>query len=710
MPQVPIEQNQVGIAAVTDAKMRPADYSGTGFEALGAGLHQLGQGGEELAKALDERRLEQEKTRATALDNGFVRAAQQIRSGFLTQSGLNANGARPDAEKALADLRDQYLGQATTPRMRHMLTPVLDGRVTGILGEFDQHVAAQEVKAKGAESVSRVALAREEAASATDQQVRDMAIATGLGEIAAQNARDGLPAAVTTADQFKFRSTVHTEVLRNLIVGDNVDGAVAYHKEHQAEMTAADNLTANALLHDPLQARDTTAYVNGKMGAATAGDSSATFSYGDPYHGAGGTPVPGGQFGAPRDYGTHKGVDKPGPLGAPLYAMGAGTVQDVTHSPLGGTIVVMHMANGDVVKYDHLGKVNVKPGDSLTPDTQVGAVGMTGRTTGPHVHIEIIRDGKPLDPQQIIGHVQQSPQRHDLNALLGAVDADQNAGRITPEQALRYKGEIERRVGRDEQLQARTEEDAQRAALDQITALGGKKNGLGFTNMAQLDPAIVARLSPSTRLSLMTMAQENARAIQAQANGQDAFNLHMMSIYDPEGFKKTDLRMFQNKVTPGELASLAETQGKMRTGPGEDVDHGKIWSLIRDPIRGMPSIGVNPGNGSDLGKLTDANKRSRVMMQRVFTMVQADINSRLHGQRQPTDDEIQQSYDRAVRTVTVSGDHLRGVTARAYQLVSPASGVPDVDRQQITSAFSRRYHRTPSEQEIVDAYQQVQRR
>jgi soluble lytic murein transglycosylase len=713
MPTVPVETNQVGIASVTDAKLRPADYSGTGLQALAAGAHDVAEGGGELAQALDQRRLEQEKTRATALDNSFVRAAQQVRTGFLTQTGLNANGARPDADKALSDLRDQYLSQATTPRMRHMLTPVLDGRVTGMLGEFDQHVATQELKAKTAESGARLALAQNDAITATDPQVRAMAISTGLGEIAAQNARDGLSADVTKADQFKFSSSVHIGVLRNLTVADDVDGAVAYHAAHADEMTAADNLTANTLLHDPLQARDTKAGGDRYMGTATRADEGATFSYSDPYHGAGRTPVPGGQFGAARDYGTHKGADLPGQLGAPLYAMGAGTVQDITHSPLGGTILVMHMANGDIVKYDHLGKVNVKAGDPLTPDTQVGAVGMTGRSTGPHVHVEIIRDGKPLDPQQVIGHVQQSPQRHDLNALLGAVDADQTAGRITPEQAMRYKGEIERRVGRDEQLQARTEEDAQRAALDQIANLGGKKGGVGFTDISQLDPRTVHGLSPSARLSLMTMAQENKRAVTAQAYGEDAFNLHMMAIYHADTFQHTDLRMYQNKLTPAELTSLAETQAKMKMSPGQMVDHNRIWGLITRPIGGAQDLGLDLGAKD--GKPNDPN--ARAMAQRIFTMVQSDVNARLKGERQPTDDELKQAYDRAVRTVTVvdgagkpvtvgGGLFHSGQAPRAFQLVSPASHVPDVERRQIQSAFQRRYNRPPSEAEIAGVYQQ----
>ena len=49
MPTVPTEQNRVGIADVTDAKLQPGDYSGTGLQALGAGMQQLGATGTKIA-------------------------------------------------------------------------------------------------------------------------------------------------------------------------------------------------------------------------------------------------------------------------------------------------------------------------------------------------------------------------------------------------------------------------------------------------------------------------------------------------------------------------------------------------------------------------------------------------------------------------------------------------------------------------------------
>src|SRR6188768_3633602 len=57
MPTVPTEQNRAGIADVTDAKLQPGDYSGTGLQALGAGMRTLGAAGSESAETMVRTRM-----------------------------------------------------------------------------------------------------------------------------------------------------------------------------------------------------------------------------------------------------------------------------------------------------------------------------------------------------------------------------------------------------------------------------------------------------------------------------------------------------------------------------------------------------------------------------------------------------------------------------------------------------------------------------
>jgi murein DD-endopeptidase MepM/ murein hydrolase activator NlpD len=53
-------------------------------------------------------------------------------------------------------------------------------------------------------------------------------------------------------------------------------------------------------------------------------------------------------------------------------------------------------------RYGHLSKVNVKVGQKVTVRQTVGLIGSSGRSTGPHLHYEVIHDGKNLDPQKFL--------------------------------------------------------------------------------------------------------------------------------------------------------------------------------------------------------------------------------------------------------------------------------------------------------------------
>lgn len=694
MPRVAIPQNAVPLARTTDAKFQAANPGPSG---LGEGLQSLGRGLDQAAKIQEKIDHDLAEAGSKTLDVSYAERATPIVTDFMTQRGLNAGNARPAAEKTLIDLRNEIEGKATTPLMRRMVGDVIRQREAGFLGQFASHTAQQTMQATDDASVARIGASSSLATITTDPTQRQQNIDTGLGEIASRGARLGWGEDQTHAEQQKFISGVHLGVVTRMLTGDDVDGAVQYRDTHAKDLLAGDSQRIEAMLHDPLQRRDTNAYVDRKMGIATGGDSSASFSYADPLHGAGKPPVPGGQFNAARDYGGHQGADIPAPMGTPVFATFEGKAK-VTSSKLGGTIVTVDDGRGNVSRFMHLGKVNIKDGDTVTPDTQIGAVGMTGRSTGPHLHLEIMQDGKHVDPEKVVGTVRQSPQRHDLNSLLASVDADTS---ITPEQRDRYKAEIERRVGRDEQLNSRVEDDAMRKALDQIADLGGKKGGVGFTDMSQLSPEVRANLSPSTRLQLMTMAQENKKAAETGAkikpDGPVAFNLNMLAVYQPEAFKAVDLRMYQNQVTPNELEGLAKTQAQMRVKPPETTDHSKMWGAI---TRGAPDLGLDLG--ADKGK--PRKPQDRATAQRIFTMMQADLNAQTEGRRQPTDDEVQKSYDRAIRKVIVNGDRDNPVPAYDAIGTSPAAKVPDGDRVQIQSAFQRRFGRMPNEGEILSWY------
>lgn len=95
----------------------------------------------------------------------------------------------------------------------------------------------------------------------------------------------------------------------------------------------------------------------------------------------------------------HKGLDLASRTGNKIKVMAKGKVIEVKHSNQGyGNLVVVDHGNGFVTKYAHMHKIYVKNGDYLKAEDAIGEVGSTGRSTGPHLHYEILYQGHPVDP------------------------------------------------------------------------------------------------------------------------------------------------------------------------------------------------------------------------------------------------------------------------------------------------------------------------
>jgi len=101
-----------------------------------------------------------------------------------------------------------------------------------------------------------------------------------------------------------------------------------------------------------------------------------------------------------RGRGFHPGVDIRAPYGTPIRAAREGTVVYAGRYYAYGLIVDIQHADGTVARYAHLSRIaaGMSPGASVAANGDVGNVGRTGRTTGAHLHVELRRDGRPVDP------------------------------------------------------------------------------------------------------------------------------------------------------------------------------------------------------------------------------------------------------------------------------------------------------------------------
>jgi len=99
----------------------------------------------------------------------------------------------------------------------------------------------------------------------------------------------------------------------------------------------------------------------------------------------------------------HKGVDLAAPDGTKVVAALPGTVISAGYETGYGNNVLIQHSGGLQTRYGHLGSVNVKAGDVVDSESVLGTVGNTGRSTGSHLHFEVTRMGKPVDPLPLAG-------------------------------------------------------------------------------------------------------------------------------------------------------------------------------------------------------------------------------------------------------------------------------------------------------------------
>jgi murein DD-endopeptidase MepM/ murein hydrolase activator NlpD len=101
----------------------------------------------------------------------------------------------------------------------------------------------------------------------------------------------------------------------------------------------------------------------------------------------------------------HEGVDIAAPQGTGVYVSAEGAVQRTGYDPAGyGRFVEIRHPNGMSTLYGHLSRVDVASGEKVETGARIGLVGSTGRSTGPHLHFEVRRGDRQVNPVRVMGH------------------------------------------------------------------------------------------------------------------------------------------------------------------------------------------------------------------------------------------------------------------------------------------------------------------
>ena len=98
----------------------------------------------------------------------------------------------------------------------------------------------------------------------------------------------------------------------------------------------------------------------------------------------------------------HTGLDFPSDVGTPILAAAGGVVVTQEYQAAYGNVLEVDHGNNLVTRYAHASRTLAKKGDLVKRGQKIGEVGSTGRSTGPHLHFEVLVDGTYQDPQKFL--------------------------------------------------------------------------------------------------------------------------------------------------------------------------------------------------------------------------------------------------------------------------------------------------------------------
>ena len=109
----------------------------------------------------------------------------------------------------------------------------------------------------------------------------------------------------------------------------------------------------------------------------------------------------------------HQGMDFAGPTGVPIYATGNGRVESAAYSLFGyGNVVIIDHGFGYKTRYAHLNSLGVQKGDTVVRGQVVGTLGNTGRSTGPHLHYEVLYRNQRVNPLNYFNEM--NPEEYEM--------------------------------------------------------------------------------------------------------------------------------------------------------------------------------------------------------------------------------------------------------------------------------------------------------
>ena len=624
MPRIPqYGSPTVGPVQTTSARFRPADNNGGAAGAVARGLQKMGQVGADAAQV--QAKIEDDLARTNA-DNLYLSASTAANGAvndLKTKMGKGALDHRPIAGKAVEDALASTLAQADQ-RTRRYLEPQLARLRMSADNEMSSYaiqqsrVYQQETGKAKVENAFQMAVSSDDPAKRAGfiQEIRDQ---TRVNlDLAGLTDPD-----IVEAEERKAVSGAHAAVAQRYMSANDFDMADAYYQANKGDMTVGDQASLSASLAAPMLKR----WAEQKFTALTALPSVDA----EPGKGGSGNPVADGGaaikalFPGVAITSTYRAPDHPLSKANPKsWHTKSHAAVDI--KPIAGMTFDQYVKQVEGAGYTVLEAIN-----------EVGA-GRSKHATGDHWHIVL---GKGGGSGQAPG-----ARRWDLEAVTQGIYSQAEKEGWSIEQRDAVLDVAKDRISLDEQMKRRNEEDADRSASEWVL-----KQGAGFTDISQMPPSIRNALSPDAARSYIGVAKSNAKPVEPPANSRSAMELHVIQQGMPDAFLKLNLGKYVGKITSAELDSAVTDQARLR-GPGGD-------KVIQTRSAISTAIGVYTDRDPAMAKLLDKKDRPESFA-RVSKDMEQYLVSITGGKREPTGQEMDAAWKRAIMPVAVSSSSMFG--------------------------------------------------
>lgn len=342
---------------------------------------------------------------------------------------------------------------------------------------------------------------------------------------------------------------------------------------------------------------------------------------------------------------NHDGVDFSAKAGSPVRAVASGRVRRANVNGGYGNYVEIEHPDGTVTGYAHLQGFNVKDGDVIARGQTIGAVGTTGNSTGPHLHLRAMRDGKSIDPAELFRGGVRTAATQSIRSS-GAVPSQTEMLRAAneqfgenPVQLAAARAEINRTFA----LRNAEKDEREKAARDSVYAYIETNRRMPPASMlAALPPGSLNTVQNYLDALIKPPARENNEAtVLALVANPDAWK-----GLEPQEFVAT----YGRDLAPSTLQSFVGQLGNARSASSTKVDIFPAEAFNRSFNRTFQLAGVDttPSNKNkerevrdrqDMARITELTRQRVMSLQqekgRQLTEVEIDVEmSRTVGQLQ----------------------------------------------------------------------------